>query len=99
MDTAENGRKLPGFVSVFPFWCEVFFMPVTVAWVYMCCRPTMLPCESITEIEKFLMENRSHPDGGVGSDVGTCNAEIYLITANSLKNRHDVTVMFCLKHA
>ena len=29
------------------------------------------------------MGSRNRPDGGVGSDVGIGNAEIYLVTANS----------------
>lgn len=33
---------------------------------------------------KILMESRNHSDGSVGSDVGTGNAEIYLVTANIL---------------
>ena len=33
---------------------------------------------------KILMGNRNRSDGSVGSDVGTGNAEIYLVTANIL---------------
>ena len=41
------------------------------------------------------MGNRNRPDGGVGSDVGIDNAEIYLVTANSfviLKNWNNVSL-------
>ena len=36
-------------------------------------------------LEFLQMESRNHSDGSVGSDVGTDNAEIYLLTANSFR--------------
>lgn len=42
-----------------------------------------IPLIPILESE-ILMENRNRSDGSVGSDVGTDNAEICLVTANIL---------------
>ena len=36
-------------------------------------------------LEFLLMGSQNRSDGSVGSDVGTDNAEIYLLTANSFR--------------